>query len=210
MINVIFADDHQLAVEGLSFFLSSVGNINVQTIVTNGNDVAPALEKHNPDILILDMGLPGRHGLEVLHDIKSKKHKTKVVVLTGLDEPSLLKDAVLTGANAVLTKAADTDEILTAINTVHGGDIYLGKFVQKTLETAYPDLKWDNAPISLTKREKEILLMIADGNNSAQISTDLNIAEPTVRKHRQNLMEKLGLHNSAEITKYVLSRGLNS
>lgn len=210
VIDVMFADDHQLAVEGLSFFLSTVEGINVLKIVTNGKDIAAALKEYNPDVLILDMGLPGRHGLEVLLDMKSNNSSTKVIVLTGLDDASLLRDAVMTGAQAVLTKASDTDEILTALYAVQAGEKYLGKFAAATLRKAYPDLDLEQATALLTKRENEILLMIADGKNSHQISITLDIAEPTVRKHRQNLMEKLSLHNSAEITAYVLNRGLNN
>ena len=210
MVNIIIADDHQLAAEGLSFLLSSSDNIDVIEILTNGIDVAPSIEKHGPDILILDMGLPQRHGLEVLRDIKSKKQKTKVIILTGLDDPGLLKDAFVTGAEGVLTKATDTEEILQAIHAVNKGRTFLGKSVISKLNTHYPNLDLDAEPTVITKREKEILLMIANGRNSAEISISLNIAEATVRTHRQNLMEKLRLHNTAEITSYVLKRGLNS
>ena len=210
MITVMLADDHQFAVEGLSFFLSSVEGVNVIKTLSNGHDVLPALIELQPNIIILDMGLPGMHGLDVLRDIKSREITTKIVVLTGLDEPSLLKDALLTGAEAVLTKVADTDEILKAIMAVNEGSKYVGNLVQTTLDKAYPDLNWDIDTVQLTKRENEVLLMIASGKNSQQISVELDIAEPTVRKHRQNLMEKLGLHNSASITSYVLKRGLNS
>ncbi len=208
MIDVIFADDHQLAVAGLSFFLSSVDDVRVQKIVTNGKDVLPALKEHRPDVLILDMGLPGRHGLDVLRDIKSDENGVRVIVLTGLNAPDLLSDAISAGADAVLTKASDTDEILEALKTVHDGGCYLGSSVRKALEKS-PHAANDKAA-SLTQREQEVLLMIADGQTSHQISEALKIAAPTVRKHRQNMMEKLKLHNSAEITAYVLRRGLNT
>jgi len=153
------------------------------------------------------MGLPGRHGLDILRDIKSGDMGVRVIVLTGLDAPDLLCDAISSGADGVLTKSSDTDEILQALRSVHRGEKFLGNAVRKAIEGSAHD---DNIYTPLTLREQQIMLMIADGHTSQNIAASLGIAELTARKHRQNLMEKLGLHNSAEITAYVLRRGLHT
>lgn len=209
MLDVIIADDDTLARGGMVFFLSTMEDIRIVETVMDGLGVVDAVQRHPDAVLVLDMGLPGRHGLEVLRELKAGTRQTRIIVLTGFETADLLQEGMDAGADAMLTKTCDTDELYAALMAVRCGETYIGPSARKVLDHAETGSHAYSENGKVTSREKQVMLMIADGQSATEISCHLGIAEPTVRKHRENLMQKLNLHNTADITSYVIKRGLH-
>lgn len=212
MQEIIIADDDTFVHGGMAFFLSTLDDFKIVSTLSNGHDVMKAAMAYPEAIIILDMALPGRHGFDILKELKDKRTNHRVIVLTGMTSHQLLSECIEAGANAVLTKVDGADQLYEALKNIHKTTCFLGPSVQQVL---YQDTNENNLALkantinTITTREKEIMILIADGSSTPAIAEKLNIAVSTVRKHRENLMTKLNCHNTAEITSYVIKRGLH-
>lgn len=209
MKKIIIADDDTFVHGGMAFFLSSIDGVNIVQSVSNGHEVISAVQQFPDAVLVLDLGLPGRHGLDVLKEVKAGEYNNPVVVLTGLTSASLLRDCIDAGADAVLKKADGPDELHGALMALGGSAPYLGPSVREHMKTIESQDCEGSPKQQITAREKQVMLAIANGLSAAEISDELNIAVATVRKHRENLMYKLNCHNTADVTAYVIKRGLH-
>lgn len=203
MKNIVLAEDHAIIRDGLKLLISTRPNLCVVADTGDGGEVERLLREHQPDLLLLDLDLPGLHGIELTRRIKAATPDVRVLILTGSPGAASVRAAFEAGADGYVLKHENAEELLHAIALVLSGIVYLSKGLG-----SMADLPPSPAPVSLTAREQEILALIAHGASSNDIAARLNVSVLTVRKHRQNLMGKLSLHNVAEVTAYALRSNL--
>ncbi len=195
---VVIADDHAMIRDGLKLLLTTVLNHEVVAETGDGTVVEQLVSNLNPDLLVLDLELPGCHGIELATRIKAKAMTPKILVVTGNQSVALLGRALEAGVDGYVLKHEDSSELSLAIQAVLVGGEYVSKSIAAQLRTEQP----------LTKREREIVGLIASGLSNPDIAAALYISLHTVRTHRKTLMTKLGLRNVVEIIAYAASHGL--
>lgn len=209
MIRVIVAEDHALVRQGIAMLLQSVGGFQLVAETAKGSDVELLVQFHKPDLLLLDLALSDSSGIEVARKVRRVAPSVRILVVTGNVYPGSVANAFGAGANGFVLKHEQGSELLDAIQTVMAGKKYVSPQVAKGLDNSAS--KRPNAvglPQTLTKREQQIVRLIARGGTNQEIADDLHISVLTARKHRQNVMLKLGLHNGAEIAAYAMQSGL--
>lgn len=203
MKRIVLAEDHAIIRDGLKLLLMTRNNWCVAGETGDGRMVSQIVRDTQADLLLLDLDLPGFTGIELAQQIKSQSPQTRILVVTGSQNPSTVRSAMAAGVDGYMLKHEDGEELLHAISLVLSGIRYVSKALAHALEIAGND-----AASTITAREKEILVLIASGHSSQDIAERLNVSVLTVRKHRQNLMSKLSLHNVAELTAYAIRDGL--
>jgi two-component system response regulator NreC len=210
-IKILLAEDHAVVRAGLRALLSTQPDMEVVGEAGEGREVVDQALKLLPDIVLLDLSMPGLDGLGVLHQLKKKEPRIKVLVLTVHEEEQyLLRVLEAGGAGYVVKRAADT-ELIEALRAVHRGESFVHPSVTKKLVEAYlrqATSKEKKIQDALTEREKEVLKLIALGYTNQEIADYLVIGMRTVETHRAHIMEKLKLRKRAELVKYALSSGL--
>ncbi len=209
MIRVIVAEDHALVRQGIALLLQSVGGYQLVAETAKGSDVELLVQFHKPDLLLLDLALSDSSGIEVARKVRRVAPSVRILVVTGNVYPGSVANAFSAGANGFVLKHEQGSELLDAMQTVMAGRQYVSAQVAKGLDNSAS--KRPNAvglPQTLTKREQQIVRLIARGSTNQEIADDLHISVLTARKHRQNVMLKLGLHNGAEIAAYAMQSGL--
>lgn len=206
MIRVYFADDSPLILEGLHSLLSMEKDIKLAGQSRNGESCLAFLLKHPADVVLLDTTLPDISGMDLCAAIKIKYPETKVLGLSFLRERKYITGMLESGASGFVLKNADKEELVHAIHAVHSGEIYLSDEVEKAMEQE--DRFGRNRLSHLTKREKEVLLLIAEGNTNQEIAERLYISAATVDSHRRNLLSKLRARNTAMLIKYAVENKL--
>jgi DNA-binding NarL/FixJ family response regulator len=210
--SVIIAEDHAILRDGLRSLLSSESDFEVVDEVENGLQAVRSVAKKQPDLIILDLSMPKMNGIEAIQEIRKSDPDIKILVLTVYDTDEHVLAALKAGANGYLLKEAKHTEFMMAIRHVLDGKFYISPSVSEIIISGYLDgqnksnksTTWD----TLTKREREILKMIAEGFKNREIADHLYISVKTVEKHRANLMQKLNLHNAVELTVYAVKKGL--
>ena len=211
---IIIADDHTLFREGLRALLSAHEDLHVLGEAENGQEALRAVEKHKPDLLLMDLSMPKMGGLEAIKEVKRQEPGTKVLVLTIHGTEEFVLEALHAGASGYILKDATHDELVLAIRSVLREKRYLSPDISAKVIEGYIDGRkavksgstWD----SLTLREREVLKLIAEGRKNKEIAEILVISAKTVAKHRANLMNKLDLHSASALTAYAMERGLLS
>ena len=213
-IRVLIAEDHSVVRTGLRLIISSEEDM---TVVGEAEDGLQAIQKAHelrPDVIVMDMTMPGLGGLEAARQMKRDLPDTRILFLTIHDSEEYFFQAVQAGADGYVTKASPAWEVLTAIRTVHQGDCYLNPGVAKMLMGEYLERVKQGGKRdpydALSDREREILHLIATGHSNREIAGLLSISEHTVHNHRARLMEKLGVHDRLELLKYAIRRGIIS
>jgi DNA-binding NarL/FixJ family response regulator len=209
---IIIAEDHTILREGLRALLSSNPNLEIVDEARDGQEAIRAVEKHRPDLVLIDLSMPRMNGLEALTEIKKQHPETKVVVLTVHKTEEYVLAALERGANGYVLKDADHAELRLALEQVLAGKRYLSPGISQQVIEGYLDgrkqPKAGSAWESLTDREREVLKLIAEGYKNKEIAAFLFISLKTVEKHRTNLMNKLDLHNTAALTALAIEKGL--
>lgn len=204
IINLVLVDDHQMVLEGLRAILAGSKEVTIKGAFTNATDVLSFLEGNNAiDVIFLDINLPGMNGYELCKLIKKKYPAIKVLALSTHTERSGITRMIQNGASGYLSKSADDKELLAAIRTAYANGIYLGDEIQMELTSAGA-----TALPKITRREKEILALIAEGKTTAQIAEALFLSHLTVETHRRNIMLKFEVNNSAALIKLAIDNGL--
>lgn len=208
--HIVIAEDHAITRQGLRTVVEERLHGQVVGETGNGLKVLSLVETHAPDVLLLDLTLPGLNGLDVLRQVHRQCPDTEVVVLSMHSEDSYVVRALHSGASAYVLKGAATEELVQAVKTVQQGEIFLSASLPATLlDTSEKDYDEAGDRYSmLTAREREVLQLIAEGCTSQEIGERLFISRRTVDKHRENLMAKLELRNHADLVRYALQRGL--
>ncbi|MBW9117044.1 response regulator transcription factor [Rhizobium cauense] len=203
---VILADDHAIVREGLKLLISAMANVSVVAEAADGDRLLNLVRSVTADILILDLGMPGV-AAQFISDLHSLAPRMKIVVLTANTEPRMVRAAIEAGASAYLTKDGDPEELADAFAAIRNGDTYLGQTVRfaKSGHVPVTDIL---SPVPLTPRELQTLQMVAQGMTGRETAQRLGISPLTARKHRENLMRKLNLHSTAELTAYAVRLGM--
>ena len=203
MKKIVLAEDHAIIRDGLKLLLKTQANWQVVGETGDGQIAAHLVRDTQADLLLLDLDLPGYPGIELARQIKAQSPQTRILVITGNQNPVTVRAALAIGVDGYMLKHEDGDELLHAIALVLSGVRYISDALTHLLENAGES---DASPV--TALEREILMLIANGHSSKEIAAILNVSVLTVRKHRQNLMAKLALHNVAEVIAYALQDGL--
>lgn len=201
-IKIVLADDHQIIRDGLKIVLTQDSSIEIIGEASNGKQLIELLDKIECDVLLLDISMPQVNGLQSLIQIKNKYPLVKILMLTMHEEPEYVKNAIMNGADGYLFKNSDYIEIILAIKTVYDGKKYFNPTVASLLvESLNQAREAEKMAIHLTMREKEILKMVASGLSNKLIADELEISPRTVETHRNNLIKKFDVYNTAELVK---------
>ncbi|ANH81967.1 hypothetical protein A8C56_14200 [Niabella ginsenosidivorans] len=206
--NILLIDDHPMVLEGLKALFQNREGITVAAAFTRGREAIAYLKKQPAvDVIFLDINLPEINGFELCKMIKKDFPAIKILALSTHYERSGVARMIQNGASGYIAKTAGAGELITAIDTVCNNGMYLGAGIQEKL--TLPGQQGSGAPLPrLTRREKEILLHIADGKTTAQIAGLLFMSPLTAETHRKNLMRKLGAGNTATLIKIAVENGL--
>jgi two-component system, NarL family, response regulator NreC len=208
---ILLADDHQVVIDGLKALLLGESDLQVIGQATDGLDVMPKVLALKPEILVLDLMMPGLNGLEVARQVQANAPSTKVIVLSMHANDAYVAEAMRNGAAGYVLKQSEARSLVDAIRAVRGGARYLSPpLSEEKLARWQQDAK--AAPVdlydTLSTREREVLQLAAEGLTSAEIGGRLNIGKRTVETHRANLQRKLGLKSHAELVRLAVKKGL--
>ena len=207
MIRLLIADDHKVLLDGICSYFSDIEHIDVVAIAQNGKVVLDILNKLEVDIVLLDINMPELNGVETCKAISKKHPSIKVIALSMYKQASYVKRMTAYGAKGYLLKDESASEMIKAIETVHnGGTYYSHKLIGLMITNVFQvEQKQQN---HLTRREKEVLEMIAAGLSNKSIAEQLNLSIHTIDSHRKNLLIKFDAKNTAELVKITMERGL--
>lgn len=206
-ISVIVADDHNLFINGLCLLLQNEPDIEITSMASTGREVLTLLNATVPDIILLDINMPGMNGFDVLKQVKAHYPKIKVVMLSTYNEAHLIEKAKTGGADGYIFKNAEMKELLGAMRQVAAGQPYF-PYKQKALQSTFDEPDVFLKQFQLTKRETELLQFIKQDYTNQQMANHLNLSIYTVETHRKNIMQKLNLKNPVELTKFILQYNL--
>lgn len=215
-VRIYIVEDQQIIIDGLCALLSTESSIVICGYTQKGREALERIPEMNPDVLILDIQMPGMDGLEVLEQLMKERPEQKVLMLTGFDETSLIRKAFTLGARGYILKNIPKEGLVEAIHTVASGRRYLDDEVQEKvigilIDKEQRSIKAASSTGSgdiLTAREKDVLVLLAKGLTSKKISEELYVSTHTVDTHRKNILSKLGVNNSAELVQYAIRNGL--
>jgi DNA-binding NarL/FixJ family response regulator len=200
---ILLVDDHALVRRGLAVLLRMDSRFEVVGEAGSGEAALAAVEQLRPDVMVLDLNMPGIDGLETLRRLRSKPIPVKVLILTMHDEMHLVGQAMTSGADGYLLKDSMDDELFQAIDGVMRGQKYVAAAIDRSRL-----LEVTTRPTTLTTREREVLQLIAAGHTTGEVAERLNISPHTATRHRANLMQKLDAHNQVELVRIASSQGL--
>lgn len=211
-IRVLLADDHSVVREGLRHVLAGAPELTVVGEAGTGPEAMSLAAQERPDVVLLDLTMPGAGGLEVLRHLRTTLPEIRVLILSVHDDPEYVLESVRAGAHGYLRKDSSPAEIRQAIRAVYAGDAYFSPPVARHLTTALrdatgtPSSEGDIA--ALTSREREVLMRVARGLTNRETASELGISVRTVEAHRDSLMRKLRIHTVAGLTRFAISQGL--
>lgn len=208
-IRLVLADDHRIILEGLEQLFRREKDFEILATATNGKEALAAVRTHHPDVLVLDIRMPEGDGLWVLKQVHSEKLQTHVVLLTAtLDEDEVL-DAMQSGVAGLVLKEAAAVNLVNAVRRVHRGERALEPMlVNRALDRLAQREEAKKIVEVLSRRETEIVKMVASGLRNKEIASRLSIGEGTVKTHLHTIYEKLGVHGRVELSMYALERGI--
>jgi DNA-binding NarL/FixJ family response regulator len=203
-LRVVIADDHLLMAQGLARLLAD--DHSVVAVVASGRELLAAAEEHKPDLALVDVSMPEVTGMEVARKLRDSVPHCKVILISMYAQPEFVREAFSMGASGYLLKSSSGGELRDAIHEVMRGNVYVSSSIAKVVLSSLL------APpvLALTPREREILALIAQGCSAKEIAGHLHIAVKTAQFHRTNIMTKLGVHSTAEMTRYALGHGIVS
>jgi two-component system nitrate/nitrite response regulator NarL len=210
-IKVLLADDHPIVREGLRAYLSTQPALSIVGEAANGMDVLEKTKALGPDIVLMDIAMPGLNGIDTTRHLHASGAGVRVLILSVHDEREYLLESFRAGARGYLLKDSAPSDVIRAIEAVHGGDpFYTVGTARLLLEDIQGALNRVDGVRSedLTSREREILSMACEGLKSAEIAGRLSISVRTIDAHRRNIKRKLGVHTMAGLTRYALKNGL--
>ena len=211
--DVLLVDDHKIMRDGIKAILNRSDEFRVVGEAENGTDAVQFVKKSRPQLVLMDIGLPGLNGVETTAEILRFQPDCKVVILSMYDDENSVVSAVRSGARAFILKRASDNDLLDALRMVAAGGMYLSPQVSDRLLSRIQkgDLESRSTPTvleSLSPREVQVLRLVAEGKTSKEIAVLLDLREQTVRSYRKTMMKKLGVNNVAGLTQLALSTGL--
>lgn len=207
MIQLAITDDQVIILNGLQKILADVQNIRITGVYNNGDELLEGIAKEQPDVLLLDIQMPGKSGIELAAIITKQYRNIKIIALTNIDVVAQIKKILQQGVMGYLLKDASPETIINAIETVYGGEQYIQEQLRQLLLSS---LSASNSKQIVTRREKEILQLIVDEFTNQEIADKLFLSLRTVENHRNNLLQKLDVKNTAGLVKIAIQEGLVS
>ena len=208
MIKIVIADDHSIVREGLKRIVSSIDDMEVAGEAGNGTEVMQRVRELAFDVLVLDLSMPGRSGMELIKLVRSEKPQLRILVLSMHQELQYAIRAIKNGASGYLTKESAPDQLEQAIRKVASGGAFISAEVAEQLALGAMPGSQAVPHESLSNREFEVLQMLVAGVSLTDIGTKLNLSVKTVSTHKTNLMQKMGLQNQNELIRYAIKHGL--
>ena len=203
-VRVLIVDDHPMVAEGIEALLETFDDLDVVATLSNGREAVDRVSDLAPDVILLDLNMPGVTGLSATEMILEKRPETRILILSMHDSPEYISTALSHGANGYILKDVPTDEIKTAIDHVMAGKQYLCTGASASLNPQ----KIADGREPLTSREQTILLELAQGHSNREVAEALDISVHTVETHRKNIKRKLGISSTAGLTRYALEHGV--
>ncbi|HWG21544.1 MAG TPA: response regulator transcription factor [Terracidiphilus sp.] len=207
---ILLADDHALMLEGLARLLA--GEFEIVGTATDGRKLLSEAERLQPDVIVLDVGMPEMNGIEAARRLSKSLPSAKIVFITQQLDPAYLHAAFSAGAKGYVAKQSAAQELVRAIRLALRDRYYVTPLASReNLQYPEPDPRMNPAEMfgaELTPRQREVLQLVAEGKSTKEISAALNISPKTVEFHRNSLMDELGVRTTAELTRYALSRGI--
>ena len=214
IIRIILADDHPIVLAGYQHILEEESDIFILGTASSAAEALNLSQEHEPDILLLDLGLPettsqdpthSLGGIEVIHKIDKQRLNTRILIATMIDRAPIPQRAMQAGAHGYLVKTEAADELVNAIRTVASGGIYLSPSIAPEItSTSSAESSIDN----LSKRELEIFILLADGLPAVSIAEKTSLSPKTVHAHRANILRKLNLKNNSDLVRFALASGV--
>ena len=205
---LLLVDDHKVVRSGLRMLLDNEADLTIVGEAGTGQEALQLVEQLQPDLVLMDIGLPDMSGIEVTHQVKQRWPNIAIVALTIHEDEEYFFKMLQAGVNGYVTKRAAPEELLTAVRTAIAGGVYLYPSLAKLLVKDYLAGERPDKLDGLTEREQEILAHLAEGASNEAIADTLNISQKTVSRHRENIMRKLNLHSRADLVKYAIRKGI--
>ncbi len=213
-IRLLLVDDHAVVRSGLRMLLEAQPDMEIVGEATSGSEAVHMVQRKKPDVVLMDVQMPGSNGIDATRQIKVVSPETIVLTLTMYENEQYFLEMLKAGASGYVPKRAAPDELIDAIHTVYGGDIFLHPSMANLLVQSYLGNEENKEePIEdvldkLTPREREVLIQIAEGMTNAEIADKLCISIKTVDRHRENMMQKLEIHSRIDLVKFAIKKGL--
>jgi DNA-binding NarL/FixJ family response regulator len=207
-IRVLVADDHAVVRQGIRHVLEEDPGLRVVAEAATGDEVLERAARERPDVVLLDLTMPGATGLNVVRALRERVADTRVLILSVHDDREYVLESVRAGAHGYLRKDSSPADIRQAIRAVHGGDSFFSPPVARHLAAAVQDGASPAALEELTSRERDVLIRIARGLTNREAAGELGISVRTVEAHRDSLMRRLRIHTVAGLTRFAIERGL--
>jgi len=208
---LLLVDDHAVVRSGLRMLLENEHDVEIVGEAGNAEEAIAAAMTLNPNVIIMDIGLPDLSGIDATREIKKRLPDVSIVALTIHEDEEYFFKMLEAGASGYVPKRAAPDELITAIRAAANGEVYLYPSLAKLLVRDFLNggrPTDDQAPSDITSREQEILTYLAEGANNEEIAKALVISPKTVSRHRENIMRKLNLHSRAELVRYAIRKGI--
>jgi DNA-binding NarL/FixJ family response regulator len=206
-ISIFLADDHAMVREGLAALVSSDPSIHVVGQCGDGLKVVEQVRQLKPNVVLLDITMPGLNGLDICRELSKKARGSAVLVLTMHDDEQFIVRALENGASGYLLKEAVAGQLTEAVHAVARGELYLGPGIPRGVLQRIAQREKDPYD-RLTTRERQVLQLIAEGKTNREIADQLELSVKTVDTHRSHLMRKLNLHDQTTLVKYALRKGI--
>jgi len=212
---VLLAEDHTIVRKGLRSLLDKETGIEVVGEAEDGREAIVKAEELHPDVVVVDIAMPGLNGLEATRQIKKRFSDMKIIILTMHANEEYILQSLKAGASGYLVKKSAPAELISAINAVHKGNSFLSPSISRTVIDEYirrskEISEGEEGFEQLTVREREVLQLIAEGRKTREIAELLYISIKTVETHRAHIMNKLDIHSTAELTRYAIRKGIIS
>ena len=208
-IKIVLVDDHKLLRDGLRNIIEQKSNMHIIGEASDGREAIKISSKLMPDVIVMDVAMPGMNGVEAAKQIHKEQPDIKIIGLSMHSGKQFIQGMFKAGAFGYLLKDGDADELITAITTVVQNKRYLSKDINQEFLSILKSGE-DIVKAHLSSREKEVLQLIAEGNSSKEIGEILFLSSKTIDVHRNNIMKKIDLHTIPELTKYAIQKGLTS
>ena len=212
-IKIVMADDHKVVLDGLKSLIEKESDMEVVGEANDGRTTLNVVRKVIPDVVIMDISMPGLNGVEATQQITTETPEIKVIALSMHEEKRFVKGMLKAGASGYLLKECPFEEVVSAIRTVCAGRTYICSGITGVVIKDYVHQMSKTESILaslLTKREREVIQLLAEGKTTKEIASELYISVKTVATHRDRIMKKLGIHSIAGLTKFAVREGLSS
>lgn len=213
MTTIVLADDHLVVRKGMKSLLEAEADFELVGEAGDGLEAVQMVERLKPDVLVLDMMMPGLNGIEVTRQVRKRSPHTQIIILSMHGNDEYVLEALRNGANGYVLKDAGASELVLAVRAVSAGERFLSPVLAERAIDAYVR-QTDETTLdryeTLTDREREVLHLTAEGLTNVEMAARLSLSPRTVENHRANMMRKLGVNNQTEVVRYAIKRGIVS